>query len=86
MSLNAVRIGDFVAKTCPRKKSGPFFTGSSRTFINGRGAVRVNDRSVPGPALTGSSRTFIDGRAAVRLKDRVLCGVITRASNNTFIG
>lgn len=86
MSLGAVRLADWVTSTCEDVPSGPFYTASSDTFVNGRGQVRLADQSVPGPAITGSSSYFVNGRPAVRLKDKVACGVITTCSSDTFIG
>ncbi len=84
--LGAVRLGDFVKKTCPHKKSGPFRTASKDTFVNGRGQVRLGDRAVPGKAVTGSKSCFVNGRPAVRQKDKVVCGKIMKSSRDTFIG
>lgn len=88
MSSGAVRLGDFVAYTCPDdpKRPGPFIEGSNNTFVNGRPLCRLGDKAIPGPAITGSNKRFTNGRPTVRLKDRVVCGRITQASNNTFIG
>lgn len=83
----AIRKGDWVLKTCKFKVSGPFITASSTTFVNGRGQVRVGDKSLPGIAITGSRSTFIDGRPAVTLKSKVICGRIKGpGSSDTFIG
>lgn len=84
--LGAVRLGDYVRKICIRKSSGPFYTASHNTFVNGRGQVRLSDKSVPGVAITGSRSHFVNGRPAVRLKDKVVCGVIQSCSHDTFIG
>lgn len=84
--INSVRLGDFVVSICPNIPSGPFYHTSTNTFINGRGAARLLDKSVPGISISGSHKTFINGRPSVRLIDKVLCGVITTASTNTFIG
>lgn len=84
--LGATRLKDWVQKICSHKTSGPFITGSSRSFINNRPQVRVADISIPGRALTGSKTTFVDNRPAVRQKDKVACGRIVTSSSNTFIG
>lgn len=82
---SAVRLGDFVKSIC-LKPSGPFIKGSSKTFVDGRPAIRLGDKAIPGVAVTGSSKTLIDGRPAVRQIDRVICGIITSASSKTYIG
>lgn len=84
--LGATRLGDFVRKTCDDKSSGPFVTASKDTFVNGRGQVRLHDRSIPGRAVSGSKTCFVNGRPAVRQKDKVICGKITKSSRDTFIG
>jgi uncharacterized Zn-binding protein involved in type VI secretion len=83
----AIRRGDFVISTCQFKSSGPFITASTNKFVNGRGQVRVGDRSIPGMAITGSHSVFIDGKPAVILPSKVICGRIKGpGSTNTFIG
>jgi uncharacterized Zn-binding protein involved in type VI secretion len=84
--LGATRLRDWVKKICSNKESGPFFTGSSTTFINNRPQVRVLDKGIPGVALTGSKSSFVDNRPAVRQKDKVSCGRIMTSSTDTFIG
>lgn len=71
---------------CRSRPSGPFYTASDKTFVNGRGAVRLLDKSFPGSAVSGSSKVFVDGKPAVRLKDRVICGTTTTCSLNVFYG
>ena len=83
----AIRRGDFVISICKGKPSGPFITASINKFINGRGQVRVGDRSLPGVAITGSRSVFVDGKPAVILPSKVVCGRIKGpGSTNTFIG
>lgn len=84
--FGATRLRDWVTKICSNKKSGPFITGSSTTYINNRPQVRRFDKSIPGVALTGSKSTYVDNRPAVRQKDKVFCGKILTSSNNIFIG
>jgi len=84
--MNAVRLGDKVISYCKFKPSGPFIRGSRTTFIEGKPAIRLGDRSLPGIAITGSNKVFIDGRPAVRQKDKVTCGVIRSGSRSVFYG
>jgi len=84
--LGAIRRGDFVVKTCPFRSSGPFFTSSLSSFVDGRGQVRLGDKSVPGVCISGSSSVFVDGRPAAHLKSKVICGVIVQCSSTVFIG
>lgn len=83
--FGATRIGDFVKSTC-RRASGPFITASTSTFADGRGQVRVGDKSIPGICISGSSSVFIDGRPAAHIKSKVICGRITQCSSTVFIG
>lgn len=83
--FGAIRKGDFVVKTCPGRKSGPFYTASNTIFIEGRGQVRVGDKSVPGICLTGSKTVFVDGRPAATIKSIVSCGRIVSCSSTIFI-
>lgn len=83
----AIRRGDFVISTCNHIPSGPFITASTDKFVNGRGQVRVGDKSIPGIAITGSRSVFVDGRPAVFLPSKVICGRIRGpGSIDTFIG
>ena len=84
--FGAVRRGDLVIKRCAFKKSGPFYTGSVNSFIDGKGQVRVGDRAVPGSCISGSSSVFIDGRPAAYIKSKVSCGIIVQCSSTVFIG
>lgn len=84
--LGAIRLGDFVIKTCPFKKSGSFFTASTSSFVDGRGQVRLGDKSVPGICISGSSSVFVDGRPAAHIKSKVICGRIVTCSTTVFIG
>lgn len=83
--IGAVRLGDFVKSYCSSKPSGPFFEASKYTFVDGRGKVRLGDKSLPGRAVTGSKMHFVDGRPSVRKRDKVICGIITQSSKTTFI-
>ena len=83
--FRAVRRLDFVVNICGGP-SGTFFTASNSSFVDGRGQVRVGDKSVPGVCITGSRSVFVDGRPAAHIFSKVVCGRITTASNNTFLG
>lgn len=81
----AIRLGDMVADTC-KNSPGPFFRGSTSSFVDGRPAIRLGDPAPPGAAISGSSTVFVDGRPAVRFIDKVFCGIITTGSTSTFYG
>ena len=85
IGIGAARWGDFVKSYCTGRPSGPFIQASKATFVDGRGQVRVGDKSLPGRAVTGSKTYFVDGRPAVRMRDKVICGIITQSSKTTFI-
>jgi len=84
--FGAIRRGDFVIKTCPFRKSGPFYTSSLSSFVDGRGQVRLGDKAVPGICISGSSSVFVDGRPAAYIKSKVICGRIITCSSTIFIG
>jgi len=82
----AVRLFDRVTSYCRFTPSGPFITASHKVFIEGRGAVRLLDKSITGVVVTGSRKNFIEGRPAVRRIDKVICGIIKSSSNKVFYG
>jgi uncharacterized Zn-binding protein involved in type VI secretion len=84
--FGAIRRGDFVVKTCPFRRSGPFYTSSLNSFVDGRGQVRLGDKSVPGICISGSSSVFVDGRPAAHFISKVICGRIAQCSSTIFIG
>jgi uncharacterized Zn-binding protein involved in type VI secretion len=84
--LGAIRRGDFVVKTCPFKSSGPFYTASNDVFVEGRGQVRLGDKSVPGICVSGSKSVFVNGRPAAHINSKVICGRIVSCSTDIFVG
>ena len=96
MSRQALRVGDPVLCTCNPACPGLVVQGSNKTFINGRGAVRLGDRTTnccgcfqcpcPNRTLKGSNKTFVDGRPMVRVGDPVSVGQTVIGSLNTFVG
>lgn len=84
--FGAVRVGDFVVKTCPGKLSGPFIKGSTTTFADGKPRCRLGDRSVPGICISGSKSVFIDNRPAAHILSKVICGKIVNCSKTVFVG
>jgi uncharacterized Zn-binding protein involved in type VI secretion len=80
MSKGIVRRGDFTAGHAGFNPT-PAISGSSDTFVNGRGVVRTGDRfflhchrgcHVP-IALMGSRTYYVNGRSVIRKGDRLSC-------------
>jgi uncharacterized Zn-binding protein involved in type VI secretion len=84
--LGAIRRGDFVIKTCKFKSSGPFYTASNSTFVDGRGQVTVGHKALPGMCITGSKSVFVEGKPAAHKMSKVICGKILTCSSTVFIG
>ena len=84
--FGANRLGDRVLSTCNGVPPGPFYKGSTDTFIDNLPAIRLGDPAVPGVAIKGSTTVFINNLPAVRIVDLVSCGVIAQCSTTTFYG
>lgn len=71
-------------------------TASDNVFVNGQGAVRLNDQYAvhcckkechDGVLAMGSSTVFVNGRNLGRIGDPVSCGsVVAQGSSNVFAG
>lgn len=83
---------------CPHPVTGPAIVGSPNVEVNGRPALRVDDKGIHaaccGPnqwrALQGSETVFINGKAAFRVTDPSQhCGgrgQLIEGSPNVFVG
>ena len=83
---------------CPKNPAlcpvGAVRAGSRRTFIEGRLAARMGDKTTNCLACgsvvcfikTGSLRTLIENFPAARRKDYILCGTAVTSAVMTFIG